>query len=176
MLIKALGTAATVIVIAAAVILAGWFVLATTTGATLITFRTGSMAPTMPQGSVGIALPIAAADIAVGDVVTVQRAGEPLPVTHRVTEVRGADTAAADEPLPAGARELILKGDDNETVDFLPYIVTHAKQVVFALPGVGNALMLLQSPIGMGTMTIVAGGLATWAFWPKRVSSAEDGA
>lgn len=173
-MIKALGTAATVIVIAAAVILAGWFAFAATTGATLITFRTGSMAPTMPQGSVAVALPIAAADIAVGDVVTVQRAGEPLPVTHRVTEVRRAENASGDEPMPAGARELILKGDDNETVDFLPYLVTHAKRVVFAIPGAGNTLMLLQSPIGMGAMTIVAGGLATWAFWPKRLTSSEE--
>lgn len=174
MFIKALGTAATVVIIGAAVSLAAWFAFAAFTGATLITFRTGSMAPTMPQGAVGVALPVSASEISVGDVVTVQRAGEQLPITHRVTEIRTAEFATGDSPIPVGARELVLKGDDNENVDLLPYVVTHARQVVFAVPGAGNALMLLQSPIGMGAMTIVAGALATWAFWPKRADDEPD--
>ena len=171
MLTRALGTAVTVIIIVAAVSLAAWFAFATLTGATLITFRTGSMAPTMPQGAVGVALPVSAAEIAVGDVVTVQRAGEPLPVTHRVVEVRDATTATSDAPLPRGGRELVLQGDDNAQPDLLPYVVTHAKRVVVAAPGLGHTLMLLQSPIGMGAMTVVAGALATWAFWPKPTAS-----
>ncbi|UOQ58971.1 signal peptidase I [Leucobacter rhizosphaerae] len=174
MLIKALGSAVTVCIIVAAVTLAAWFAFATISGATLITFRTGSMAPTMPQGSVAVTMPVAAAEIQAGDVVTVQRAGEPLPVTHRVTEVRTAANATSDAPLPEGARELVMRGDDNANADLLPYVVTDAKRVVLAIPGLGNALMMLQSPIGMGAMTIVAGALATWAFWPRSVEPASD--
>src|SRR5690606_2208737 len=135
------------------------------TGATLITFRTGSMTPTMPQGAVAVSMPVTAAEIAVGDVVTVQRSGEELPVTHRVVEVRGPGEATSSTELPSDARELVLKGDDNDTVDMRPYVVTEARRAVVAVPQLGAALMLLQSPLGMGVMTLLAGLLTAWAFW-----------
>ena len=62
---------------------------------TLIMFKTGSMSPTIPAGSLSVVKEIPAADINVGDVVTVDRTGK-LPVTHRVTSVsKGAVTLAA---------------------------------------------------------------------------------
>src|SRR5690606_24404634 len=61
-------------------------ILAVTANITLIMFRTGSMAPTIPAGSVAVVQQVEAAEVAVGDVVTVDRPGE-LPITHRVTSV-----------------------------------------------------------------------------------------
>lgn len=171
---KVVGGAATTLMVVAALSLACWFVFSGVTGATLITFRTGSMSPTMPQGALALSLPVDAADITVGDVVTVKRPGEELPVTHRVVEVRDADHATQDERIPDAARELVLKGDDNDTVDMLPYVVKQARLVVFAVPNAGSVLMLMQSPIGMGLLVVLAGGITTWAFWPKRRDEDSD--
>lgn len=157
-----LGGIAATLVVGAVLLLGAWFAYSAITGATLITFRTGSMAPTMPQGALAVALPVEAADIEVGDVVTVRRSASDMPVTHRVVEVR--------EPQDPGssARELVLKGDDNDAADFEPYTVEHARRVLVAVPGWGAALMLLQSPLGMGVLTLAAGALTAWAFWPAR--------
>lgn len=174
MIITVLGRVATLILIVATLTLACWFVFSAATGATLITFRTGSMSPTMPQGALAVSLPVAAADIRVDDVVTVRRAGEELPVTHRVVEVRDPANATSLDLIPADARELVLKGDDNDTIDMLPYVVKDARRVVFAVPNLGSVLMLLQSPIGMGLLVITAGGFTTWAFWPKRTAESAE--
>lgn len=180
---RMLGTAVTVIVVAAALGLAGWFVFSALAGASLVTFRTGSMSPTMPQGAVAVTLPAQAASLEVGDVVTVQRANEPMPVTHRVIEIRAVGAQAPHAPdlraaVPGGrppdpgdpaAREIVMQGDDNDTPDHLPYIVTEVRRTVFALPHAGTALMLLQTPIGTGALILGVGALVTWAFWPRRI-------
>lgn len=164
------GSAITALLVIAVIALAGWFVFASSTGATLITFRTGSMAPTMPQGALAVSLPVTADEIRVGDVITVQRGSGELPVTHRIIEIRDAPHGAH-----SGARELVMQGDDNEHPDMLPYTVTDARRVVFALPVLGTALMLAQSPIGMGVMTLLAAALVVWAFWPGGRDEDGDG-
>ncbi|WP_449282973.1 hypothetical protein [Leucobacter sp.] len=182
MIRKILGTAATVVVVAAALGLACWFVSSAATGATLVTFRTGSMSPAMPQGAVAVTLPTPADALRIGDVVTVQRAGEPMPVTHRVIEIRevtppgehapdlraAAPGGEAPDPRDPDAREIVMQGDDNDTPDHLPYVVTEVRRAVFAVPHAGTALMLLQTPIGAGTLVLGVGALVTWAFWPRR--------
>ncbi|PRI10972.1 hypothetical protein [Leucobacter massiliensis] len=189
------GTVVTSIVVAAALALAGWFAYSATTGAALVVLRTGSMSPTMPQGTVAVTLPVRAAEVRAGDVLTVQRAGAPLPVTHRVIEVRdvaarvpnGPELRAAlpgeapPDPGDPAARELVMQGDDNDTPDRLPYVVTEARRTVVALPHLGTALMLLQTPIGAGLLILGVGALVTWAFWPARPEAdadacADDGA
>ncbi len=183
---KILGTAVTALIVAAALGLACWFAFSAATGATLVTFRTGSMSPTMPQGAVAVTLPAQAAELRVGDVATVQRANEPMPVTHRVIEIREVEPQAGNapdlraampgerppDPLDPAAREIVMQGDDNNTPDHLPYIVTEVRRTVFAVPHAGTALMLLQTPIGTGTSILGVGVLVTWAFWPRR--AAED--
>lgn len=165
---KLISRTATTFLVAAVIGVATWFVFSAVSGATLIVFRTGSMSPTMPQGSVAVSMPVSADEIDIGDVVTVQPANRQLPVTHRVVEVREVAVAAHEQEVTANARELVLKGDDNDTADIRPYVVTEARRAVFAVPALGSALMLLQSPIGMGVLTLVAGALTAWAFWPRR--------
>ncbi|SJN12322.1 Signal peptidase I [Leucobacter sp. 7(1)] len=160
-----LGTTA---IVAAVVALAAWGVLTITAGATLVVFRTGSMAPAIPQGALAVSFPVAAEEIQVGDVVTVQRPGEDLPVSHRVIEVRAGSDATVSPPIPRNARELVMQGDANAQPDMRPAVVRDARRVVWSAPGAGTALMMLQSPIGLGGMVVGAGALTTWAFWPRR--------
>lgn len=169
MIKKTLGAAVTALVAATVMALAAWFVFAWLGGATLVTFRTGSMAPTMPQGAVAVTLPTGADALDEGDVVTVERDLGSLPITHRVLEVR-VPAEASDPRL----RELVLQGDANATPDVEPYLVTDVRRVVLSMPHLGSALMVLQSPIGMGGLTVLAGALATWAFWPRRDDPAGD--
>lgn len=158
------GTAILLVVLAAAV---GWIVFAATTNATLITFRTGSMAPTMPQGALAVSLPVRADELKVGNVVTVQREERSLPVTHRVVHINSVENPPAGPALPGNAREVILKGDANDHPDARPYIITDARRVVFSLPRLGSWFMMLQSPPAMGLLIVGAGILTTWAFWPR---------
>lgn len=165
----------TAVVVAAAVTLAGWFVFAAFTGATLIMFRTGSMAPTMPQGALAISVPVNAAEIAIGDVITIQRNGESLPVTHRVINISmPPESALEDAPDSAGSlRSIVMQGDDNAEPDAMPYVTDQARRVIVAVPAVGTLLMLAQSPIGMATLLLGAGATVTWAFWPRRATTSE---
>lgn len=184
---RLLGGAATTLLVVAALSLAGWFAYSFATGATLVTFRTGSMAPTMPQGAVAVTVPVSASELEVGDVITVQRVNESMPVTHRIIEIearpvidpKGADLRAfapGTEPThdPSASPLLItMQGDDNDAPDHLPYLLTDAQKVMFAIPMLGTTVMLLQSPIGMGILVLGAAALTTWAFWPRRVDQPE---
>ncbi|WP_127820587.1 signal peptidase I, partial [Microbacterium sp. CPCC 204701] len=128
----------------------------------IVMFRTGSMSPTIPAGSAAIVNGIPAADIRVGDVVMVERAGQ-LPVTHRVVGVDGIP--GADE-----ARSIRMRGDANAVDDPMPYEVTEVRRVVLALPGVAPVLVALGSPGVMGALTIAATALIIVVFWPRRRS------
>lgn len=137
-----------------------WLGFSAVTGAAIVVFRTGSMAPAMPQGAAAVTLPVAAAEIEPGDVVTVQRDDVSLPVTHRVLSITAPDPRSA-------ARELVLKGDANVAADSRPYLVTEARRVVVAVPGLGRALAVAQSPLALGILTLLSGTLVVWAFWPR---------
>lgn len=146
-----IGAVAVVSAIAAVVIL----VIAS--GVTLVRLATGSMSPTYPADSVLLVRSVAAADVRVGDVVTVSRDGT-VPITHRVVEVT---------PRGSGA-ELVLRGDANDVDDPEPYQVSKVGLVVGGIPGGGGMLAAVQSPIGLGTATTVVAALALWAWWPRR--------
>lgn len=137
-------------------------VLAFTLNISLIMFRTGSMSPAIPTGSVAIVQEIPASEIEVGDVVTVDRGEDELPVTHRVTSV---------EPGPsADERVITMRGDANEQDDPYPYTVTTVRSVLFSVPGIATTLASFGNPLMMGAMTLVAGALVGWAFWPRERS------
>ncbi|MFG6491474.1 signal peptidase I [Microbacterium sp. P03] len=125
---------------------------------TLIMFKTGSMSPTIPAGSLALVHEIPASDIAVGDVVTVDRPGQ-LPVTHRVTSVGPGET---DD-----ARSITLKGDANTTEDPAPYEVSHVRVVWASVPGLAHVVIWLSHPWILAALTFGCSALVTWAFWPR---------
>lgn len=143
---------------AAGVVCVVLVVLALTAHITLIMFRTGSMSPTIPAGSVAVVQQIPAAEVAVGDVVTVDRPGK-LPVTHRVREIAPGATAAE--------RLLTLRGDANAQDDAEPYPVTKVRIVRFAIPGLAPVIVSLGNPLVLGGITLAAALLVGWAFWPR---------
>lgn len=133
-------------------------ILAYTMSITLIMFRTGSMSPTIPAGSVAVVQRIPASEISVGDVVTVDREGQ-LPVTHRVTSVAAGDGAES--------RTITMKGDANQTEDPSPYVVESVRIVRFSIPGLAPVIVSLGHPFVLGGITLAASVLVAWAFWPR---------
>lgn len=125
---------------------------------TLIMFKTGSMSPTIPAGSLSVVREIPASDISVGDVVTVDRADD-LPITHRVTSVSDVQ---AD-----GTRSITLKGDANQLEDPAPYTVSTVRTVMVSVPGLARVVVWFSNPLVLGSITLGATALVIWAFWPR---------
>ena len=124
---------------------------------TIVMFATGSMAPTIPSGSIAFVREMPARDISVGDVVTVERPGE-LPVTHRVVEVRGVEGDSAT---------FRMKGDANVEADPFDYTATTVRLVMWSFPGVAPVIVWFRNPFLLGAITLGAAALVTWAFWPR---------
>lgn len=133
-------------------------VLAFTAQITLIMFRTGSMSPTIPAGSVAVVQRIPASEIEVGDIVTVDRDGE-LPVTHRVTSVAPGTSD--------GQRTITMRGDANAADDPTPYSVASVRVVLFSVPGVAAVIAGMGDPLVLAGLTVAAALLVVWAFWPR---------
>ncbi|MDF3284888.1 signal peptidase I [Gordonia sp. N1V] len=123
----------------------------------LIMFKTGSMSPTIPQGSLARVHQIPASEISVGDIVTVDRETG-RPVTHRVTEVH---------PQADGHALIAMKGDANPNPDPGMYRVAEVREVVWHAPGLAKGVVWLANPYVLGTITICASLLVLWAFWPR---------
>ncbi|MDN3442882.1 signal peptidase I [Microbacterium sp. APC 3901] len=137
-------------------------IVALTANITLIMFRTGSMAPTIPAGSVAVVQSVAASQVQVGDVVTVDREGD-LPVTHRVTSI--APGASEDE------RIITMRGDANAADDPHPYTVQTVRVVLLSVPGIATVVVAMGNPSVLGGLTVVATALVAWAFWPRSTAS-----
>jgi signal peptidase len=141
-------------------------ILAFTGGYSLIMFKTGSMSPTIPAGSVALVQRVAASTLSVGDVTTVDRAGE-LPITHRITSISAGPTAVE--------RVITMKGDANVSPDPAPYTVSQVRIVRGSVPGLAHVIVWFGNPWVLGSITIGAALLVTWAFWPRpRGQDAED--
>jgi signal peptidase len=123
---------------------------------TLIMFKTGSMEPTIPTGSLAVVHEIPASQIDVGQIVTVDRPGQ-LPVTHRVTSVTGS----------GDTRTITLRGDANPTDDVAPYVVGTVREVWTWVPGWAQVVVWFSNPVVLGGLTFGATALVTWAFWPR---------
>ena len=124
---------------------------------TLIMFKTGSMTPTIPAGSLAVVREVPASAVGVGDVVTVDRPGA-LPVTHRIVsyEAGVGDTAT-----------FVMRGDANNVDDPEPYTVDHVREVMFSVPQLAYVVAgASQAPV-LGGVTVAAAALVTWAFWPR---------
>lgn len=132
-------------------------------GYSLVLFKTGSMSPTIPAGSLALVRKISASDIRVGDVITVDRAGK-LPVTHRVTAVHPSTAP--------GRREVTLKGDANEYEDAEPYDIESARIVVWSAAGLAEPLIWLTRPWAVGIAALGVSTIIVWAFWPRKSAHA----
>jgi signal peptidase len=141
-----------------------WLICAMAFGLSIVVFKTGSMAPAIPTGSAAVVREVRASQVQVGDVITVQREGASLPVTHRVVSVSA-------DPVNPDARIVELRGDANESNDLAPYTITEAKRVLASFPGFGVALAVMRSPYFLGVTTVAVGLLTVWAFWPQRRAS-----
>ena len=124
---------------------------------TLIMFKTGSMSPTIPAGSLAVVREIVASEVRVGDVVTVDRAGA-LPITHRVTSVA---------PAGGGLVSITLRGDANPSDDPAPYLVSRVRIVLWSIPQLAYIVSSASNPMALGGITLGATGIVTWAFWPR---------
>jgi signal peptidase len=132
-------------------------VLAMVFNITLIMFKTGSMSPTIPTGSLAVVRQIPAQDAKVGDVVTVDRPGL-LPVTHRIVSTHAGEH---------GTTVLTLKGDANPTADPAPYTVRTVRLVMWSVPGLAYFVVWLSNPIVLGALTLAVAALIVWVLWPR---------
>ncbi|MFW0785303.1 signal peptidase I [Gordonia sp. CPCC 206044] len=132
-------------------------------GYSLIMFKTGSMSPTIPQGSLSLVHKIPATEVKVGDVITVDRPGE-RPVTHRVIEVH-----------PQTGREVLIamQGDANPNPDPGMYRVTEVRKVIWSAPGLAKKVVYLTDPYVLGGIAVAMSLLVLWAFWPRQAKTRE---
>lgn len=101
-------------------------------------FLSGSMSPAITTGSLGLARVTPAADLRVGDVVTVP-SGDDTFITHRIVEIsRHGDVAT-----------LRLKGDANREADPTLHQVLQAPRVFAAVPYVGAVVAWLSRAPGV---------------------------
>lgn len=124
---------------------------------TLIMFKTGSMSPAIPAGSLAVVREVPVSEVRIGDVVTVDRPGQ-LPVTHRVTSSRMVDGTTA---------VLTLKGDANPVEDPAPYSVSKVRRVLYSVPGIAYLVAGASNPWVLGGTTVAVSALVTWALWPR---------
>ncbi len=124
-----------------------------------VRLATGSMSPDLPAGSLLLVRDTPAAEVQPGDVVMVQRPDQ-RPVTHRVVAV-DPPTVETD-----GRTALTLRGDANATDDPHPYLVDRVGRMVVGIPWGGQLAEFVQSPIGMGVLTVLFSSLVLSVLWP----------
>ena len=133
-------------------------ILAVSMNISLIMFKTGSMSPTIPTGSVAVVKEISADEIRVGDVIAVDREEGQLPVTHRVVEVY---------PQSPGEALVQMKGDANPNVDPGMYRVETVRKVLWSVPELAKVIVWFGNPYVLGGISLVAALGVLWAFWPR---------
>lgn len=127
-----------------------------TLGVTPLVFRSGSMAPDIPTGSLALARTVPAGDIRVGDVVSVDNATGTR-ITHRVVGIDPSGDHVA----------LTLKGDANRAPDPNPYLVGEADRVLVSIPWLGYLAAWLSGKMAVFLGGILAGVLLMLAFGPS---------
>ncbi len=115
-----------------------------------LVFRSGSMAPAIDTGSLALSRTVPAAELRVGDIVTVPTGSGEL-VTHRIVQVTQGD----------GVATLQLRGDANASPDPRLHPVTEAGRVVVSVPKVGYVIGWLTGPVGMLLLGLYAAFLGS---------------
>jgi len=113
---------------------------------------TASMTPAIAPGDVIVVDAVPARDVAVGDVIVFeQRAGDPIPVTHRVI--------AVDRPADAPP-SFQTKGDANEDADLTPVTPDRlVGRVAFTIPLIGYVIQFAGTPTGFVALVVLPLGL-----------------
>jgi signal peptidase len=108
-----------VFIVAAAAV----YIFAATNIARLVPVMSNSMAPDMPVGALALTVPVARADIKVGDVIVFTDPDHPtIRVIHRVVHIYGQDEAEKFGNWNPNQLTASTKGDNNPTAD--PWILT----------------------------------------------------
>lgn len=134
-----------------------------------LTILSGSMAPSMPAGSLAVVAPIDVDErenIPIGTVITYM----PHPdsdelVTHRVIVRNTASN---------GSVSYILKGDANDTADPAPVLPKQIRaEKKYSIPFAGRVLMLLTPDVKFIGRILLASVLLVYALWQIRMSFKE---
>lgn len=144
-----------------------WLAASAVWGLGIIVFVTGSMSPSLPTGAAAITRTVDAADLAVGDVVTVRRPGNGAQVTHRIVAI--APVVGSPQ-----ARSLTLRGDANSAADLQPYVVTSAPRVLIGAPAAGWFVIGAKSPGVMLGGAVLIAFVVSWALWPTTRRTTDD--
>ncbi len=125
------------------------FVAGLAIGVRPLVFRSGSMSPGIPTGSLGFVRTIPSDEVRVGDVVSVPYGD--TRVTHRVLAVQRG----------SGPVTLRLKGDANEVADPQPYPALGAQRLWFSVPVLGGVIAWLSKPPGAYLLALYAALMIT---------------
>ena len=125
-------------------------------GATPLTVLTSSMEPRYPPGTLIYVLPVKAADVRLGDVITYQiRSGDPAVISHRVIAINSP---------PNGKRTFILKGDNNSQPDQLPVIPAQIRgRLWYSVPLLGWVGSALNGSKRSWIVDVIAAALFVYA-------------
>ena len=124
------------ILVILALLLSGMF-LPKSIGYQIKIVQSGSMAPTIPTGSIVFVKSFE--NYVKDDVITFQRAGDQFPTTHRIV----------NDEVVAGSIEFIVKGDANDADDSKKVKFREViGKVIFSLPYVGYLIDFIRQPIG----------------------------
>ncbi|WP_460810052.1 signal peptidase I [Nocardioides salsibiostraticola] len=124
-------------------------------GFSFLIFRSGSMGPGIPTGSLALARTVPAVDIGVGDVVSVVAANRER-ITHRVVSATLRGDGAA----------LILQGDANGAADDEMYLVDQVEREIASVPYAGYVVTVLLSPAGLLGVACLSAMMLMFSFGP----------
>jgi signal peptidase I len=122
-------------------------------GVTPLIFRSGSMSPGIPTGSLGLAQRTDAADVEVGDIVSAVWS-DGTRVTHRVVGVQDQGN---------GLVQLETKGDANEQPDTEHPIVDRVDRVFWSVPEAGYVLQEITKPYWVFGSGVIVGAIVVLA-------------
>lgn len=122
----------------------------------------GSMEPTMPTGSLIFGEVRPAAELRIGDAITVARPDDRGLITHRIVGL-----AESTEP---GYVEATLRGDANDSDDPYPYTITEARVIIATIPAIGFIASALQGPTGIAVLAFfLCAVIALMLLDPERI-------
>ena len=125
------------------------FILSATDTARLVPVMSNSMAPDMPVGALALTLPVARADITVGDVIVFTDPDHPtIRVIHRIVHVYGPDEASKFTNWDPTQLTASTMGDNNPVAD--PWTLTVADATIWrldrSLPYLGQPAIWFETP------------------------------